>query len=180
MNMQIILNKDSDFLDLYFEESALHITDYQALNKKIVIDNSSIKLIEKNPEEISTLADLKKAAEKLINTATTIFTRYPPDNITPSYFYINNSEAELLAEELVMDILFDNYIHHSENITQHAYATHIGEILETSTPSDIDSIRKKYLIIWVRIFNVYLLIDPNMKFLFLERIVMNTLHILIL
>ena len=143
MNMQIILNKDRDFLDLYSEESALHITDYQALNKKIVIDNSSIKLIEKNPEEISTLADLKKAAEKLINTATTIFTRYPPDNITPSYFYINDSEAELLTEELVMDILFDNYIHHSENITQHAYATHIGEILETSTPSDIDSIRKK-------------------------------------
>lgn len=47
MNMQIILNKDRDFLDLYSEESALHITDYQALNKKIVIDNSSIKLIEK-------------------------------------------------------------------------------------------------------------------------------------
>lgn len=141
MNMQIILNKDRDFLDLYSEESALHITDYQALNKKIVIDNSSIKLIEKNPEEISTLADLKKAAEKLINTATTIFTRYPPDNITPSYFYMNNSETKLLVEQLVMDILFDNYIHHSESITQHAYARHIGEILGTSTPSDIDSIR---------------------------------------
>lgn len=144
---------DGSFLDLFETNGETLFSDYHHLNKKIILAEGEYghqipQLGEKNNRDaITTIEQLENKLNEIIPDAIDILKEsvsYTIGQIT--YLNFNDIKKELLTEQLIFDILFDQYLKDAEKMTLYGYARSMSEKLGVGINRQIavsDAIRNK-------------------------------------
>lgn len=139
---------NGNFFDCFDRRDFIFITSYQYLDKEIVCDmvNNELELGEKKKRrQVTSITELSNAFRQLIVAIVETFRTTSVASIGRQHSYldlnINDAEKELIVQQLVFDILFDEYFKKSKHITLLNYANDMSNRLYGDN-SYSDSIRK--------------------------------------
>jgi len=119
---------EGKFFDLFDRENNLLITDYQHLKNEIILgtDNSELKIGEVHKRKaVHSIEELRIAFEQIIPAAIQCLNKAK----LYSDYSICDSENNLLANQLILDILFDKYCKESKKMTRYEYADYMSQVL---------------------------------------------------
>lgn len=144
VDVKFITANDGTFFDLIDLADHFLITDYHALKKKIIFSgNLTPPNIGENKKrlQINSINALRNALNGYISAAQQILRLY-------CFIDCSDIDGNLLAEQIIFDILFDKYVLESEKMALYTYASseHIQKILNTDgLPIDItaDKVRNR-------------------------------------
>lgn len=159
---------EDKFFDMYDKDfSRTTFTDYRYLNREIIIadnkdGNFRLELGEnKNRKRITSIDELRSDLKELIIAVLQIYETVPifhilepssflgdkrglaPLHEYPFYFDYSHLNKDLLADQLVFDILFDKYIAESEKMTRRDYSIKLNKRLHGNKLDESEAIRRK-------------------------------------
>lgn len=127
-DISVCTTMEGKFFDLVDRKNNLLITDYQHLKRELILgtDNSEPKIGKEHKRKaVHSIEELRIAFEQIIPVAIQCLNKAK----LYSDYSICDSENNLLANQLILDILFDKYCKESKKMTRNKYADYISNVL---------------------------------------------------